>query len=178
MSLGRRLLLFAALAGAAISPAGAHRGHDALTVVTVAANGALTVSHRFEASDIEPALGEIAPDAQPSLDDPEAVAALVAYLQRRFTLSSERGPIVLSPDKTELGASEVRISFTGNAGRAVRRLTLRSDLLGDIYPGQVNQLNIRAGATTRTLTLAAGESETIAIAPEPAPSTTARRKAR
>ena len=176
MRIAWRALLCGALAAAALSPAAAHRGHDALTVVTVAANGALTVSHRFEASDIEPALAEIAPTAQPSLDDPEAVKALVAYLQRHFTVSSERGPIVLSPQKTELGASEVRISFTGDAGRAVRRLTLRSDLLGGVYPGQVNQVNIRAGTTTRTVVLAAGVSETITIAPQQALS--ARRKAR
>ena len=162
------------MAAAALSPAAAHRGHDALTVVTVAANGSLTVSHRFEASDIEPALARIAPNAQPSLDDPEAVEALVAYLQRRFTASSERGPIALVPGKTDLGASEVRVSFTGNASRPFRRLTLRSDLLGDVYPNQVNQVNIRAGATTRTLALSAGDSATIDIAP----AASARRKVR
>jgi len=162
------------MAAAALSPAAAHRGHDALTVVTVAANGSLTVSHRFEASDIEPALARIAPNAQPSLDDPEAVEALVTYLQRRFTVSSERGPIALVPGKTDLGASEVRVSFTGNASRPFRRLTLRSDLLGDVYPNQVNQVNIRAGATTRTLALSAGDSATIDIAP----AASARRKVR
>jgi len=162
------------MAAAALSPAAAHRGHDALTVVTVAANGSLTVSHRFEASDIEPALARIAPNAQPSLDDPEAVEALVAYLQRRFTVSSERGAIALVPGKTDLGASEVRVSFTGNASRPFRRLTLRSDLLGDVYPNQVNQVNIRAGATTRTLALSAGDSAMIDIAP----AASARRKVR
>ena len=162
------------MAAAALSPAAAHRGHDALTVVTVAANGSLTVSHRFEASDIEPALARIAPNAQPSLDDPEAVEALVTYLQRRFTVSSERGPIALVPGKTDLGASEVRVSFTGNASRPFRRLTLRSDLLGDVYPNQVNQVNIRAGATTRTLALSAGDSATMDIAP----AASARRKVR
>jgi len=167
MKMVRRLLLVAALAGAAPSPAAAHRGHDALSVVTVAANGTLTVSHRFEASDLEPALAEIAPNAQPSLDDPEAVAALVAYLQRRFTLSSERGPIALVPGKTELGPSEVRVSFTGNAGRPLKRLTLRSDVLGDVYPNQLNQVNVRTGSTTRTVTLSGGDSRTLDIAPLP-----------
>jgi hypothetical protein len=174
MMLLRRFLIAAAVASAALSPVAAHRGHDALTVVTVAANGALTVSHRFETSDIEPALAQIAPGAQPSLDDPEAVAALVAYLQRHFTVSSERGPIALVPGKTDLGASEVRISFTGTAGHAFRRLTLRGDMLGDIYPNQVNQVNVRAGATTRTVALSAGDSQTITIAPLPP----ARRKGR
>lgn len=60
---GLRLIAGAlALAAAAtFTPqAGAHRGHDAMSVVTLADNGAVTVSHRFEAHDLEPALAEIA----------------------------------------------------------------------------------------------------------------------
>jgi hypothetical protein len=163
-----RLLLGAAVAAAAWSPASAHRGHDALSVVTIAANGAVTVSHRFEASDVEPALGAIAPRAQPSLDDPDAVAALVTYLGNHFRLASERGPIQLTPGPVELGAAEVRLSFTGTVPRMARRLTISSDLLGGIYPGQVNQVSVRAGTTTRTLAMAAGDVQTITLAPRPA----------
>ncbi len=159
----RRGLCFAVLAAAMLSPVAAHRGHDALTVVTISGDGSLTVSHRFEASDIEPALGEIAPDAQPSLDDPEAVAALVAYLGRHFTLSSERGPIALTPGKVDLGSSEVRVAFIARTPRRVRRLTIRSDLLGDVYPGQYNQVDVRFGSTNRTLLMAAGDVETIEL---------------
>ncbi len=45
-----------------VAPAQAHRGHDSLAVVTLA-DGSVTVSHRFEAHDIEPALAKIAPGA-------------------------------------------------------------------------------------------------------------------
>jgi hypothetical protein len=177
MSLVTRLLTVAALAGAALAPASAHRGHDALSVVTIAANGAVTVSHRFEASDVEPALGAIAPRAQPSLDDPDAVAALVTYLGNHFRLASERGPIVLTPGAVELGAAEVRLSFTGTVPRMARRLTISSDLLGGIYPGQVNQVSVRAGTTTRTLIMAAGDVQTITLAPRaPRPALSARAK--
>jgi hypothetical protein len=168
MSFVARILLCAALAGAALSPASAHRGHDALSVVTIGSNGAVTVSHRFEASDVEPALAAIAPRAQPSLDDPDAVAALVTYLGTHFRLASERGPIVLRPGPVELGAAEVRLSFTGTVPRTAKRLTISSDLLGDMYPGQVNQVSVRVGTTTRTLAMAAGEVQTITLAP-PAP---------
>lgn len=174
MSGSRRMLLVVAVASAALSPAAAHRGHDALSVVTIAADGTLIVSHRFAAADIEPALGAIAPAAQPSLDDPAAVTALVAYLGRQFTLASERGPIKLTPGAVELGAAEVRIAFTGTAPRPLRRLTVSSDLLGDVYPGQVNQVNIRFGAVTRTLAMAAGDRQTLELAPPPAPRPTRR----
>lgn len=162
MRLRRFLMALAALATLAV-PVSAHRGHDSISVVTIAVNGALTVSHRFEASDIEPALGEIAPGAQPSLDDPDAVKALVAYLGDQFTLSTERGRIRLTPGKVELTPSEVRIAFIGAAPAGARRLTVRSDVLGGIYSGQVNQVNVNAGSLHRTLAMAAGDSQTVAL---------------
>ena len=78
----KRALLVAALVGALASPALAHRGHAGLTVVEIdPASGAVSVVHRFAAHDVEPALVSIAPEAQPSLDDPRAVADL----EKRFS---------------------------------------------------------------------------------------------
>ncbi len=159
----RRIGLLAFVSCALLTPAAAHRGHDALSVVTIAADRTLTVSHRFAASDIEPALATIAPRAQPSLDDPDAVVALVQYLGRNFSLSSERGPIKLTPGPVDLGASEVRVIFTGTAPASLRRLTVTSDLLGDVYPRQVNQVSITSGKIVRTVTLSRGDPKTIIL---------------
>lgn len=146
-------------------PVNAHRGHDALSVVTIGTNGDVTVSHRFEAHDIEPALAEIAPNAQASLDDPEAVAALLAYAGQRFALATDRGPIVLTAGKPEIGASEVRLLFTGKAPARLRKLTVQSSLLTDVYRGQVNQVNIKTTGGVRTLTFRGAGSQTMTIAP-------------
>lgn len=144
----RRWILGLALLAA---PASAHRGHDALTVVTLGAANAVTVSHRFEAHDIEPALGAIAPDAQASLDDPDAVRALVAYLGRRFVLSDAKGAVALTPGKVDVDAQEVRVAFTGHVRPGTKALTVRSSVLRDVYPRQVNQIEIRRGRTVRTI---------------------------
>lgn len=156
---------YGVLVGMAVAagPANAHRGHDALTLVTIAPSGAVTVSHRFEAHDIEPALAAIAPDAQTSLDDPEAVRALLLYVVRRFTLVVDGTPVELLPGKPELGASEVRLPFAGVIPRGAKQLRIGSRILSDVYPGQVNQVNIRAGGVVRTLTFAGGGAQAVQL---------------
>ena len=160
--MARKLISFAVLLLAAM-PASAHRGHDALSVVTLDGKGGVVVSHRFEAHDVEPALAKIAPDAQPSLDDPEAVAALVAYVGRRFTLASEHGSIALAPGEIDISGAEVRIAFAGRARGRIRRLSIASRVLTDIYPGQVNQVNVRVGKVVRTLTFRNGSTQAIEV---------------
>ncbi len=137
---------------AVIAPAQAHRGHDSLSVVTLA-DGTVTVSHRFEAHDIEPALAKIAPKAQTSLDDPEAMAALRAYIQRRFVLTIDGKPVPLTYATTDLSHAEVRIDYTGRAPRKPKSVAVRSSVLTDVYRGQVNQVNVRQGNTVKSLTL-------------------------
>lgn len=154
----RRLMLALALVAA---PAAAHRGHDFLTIVTMADDGTVTVSHRFEAADIEPALATIAPDAQPSLDDPAAVSGLQAYLARRFSVSAGKGPIALTPGKVDMDAQEVRVSFTGRVPAKTPALTIRSTVLDDVYPHQANQVNVRKGRIVRTLAITDGEPQTV-----------------
>lgn len=157
-----RLQLGFALALLVASPAGAHRGHDALSSVVIETDGRILVNHRLEASDIEPALASIAPAAQSSLDDPDAVAALVAYLGNRFALSGDGGPIKLVAAGSQLDGPVVQFSFVGRARRPPERLTITSQILTDIHPVQVNQVNVRRGKTVQTLTFLKGGSQTVA----------------
>jgi hypothetical protein len=81
-------------------PAAAHRGHAALSVVDInAKTGAVTVRHRVAAHDAEPTLAVIAPDANASLDDPEAIEALKAYMlkQPRSTAAATASPTTCRP---------------------------------------------------------------------------------
>ena len=157
------LLVAIALAGA--WPVAAHRGHDALSTVVIEADGRILVTHRLEASDIEPALAIIAPAAQANLDDPEAVAALVAYLGSRFRLSGDDRPIMLAPAGSQLGGAVVQFSFAGRAKQPPKRLTVTSQILTDVHPLQVNQVNIRRGNTVQTLTFRRGGSQTVTTRP-------------
>ena len=147
-------LLFATMASA-------HRGHDAMTTVTVMADGEVRVSLRFAAHDIEPALADIAPDAQANLDDPVAISAFVNYLRRTFSLASERGPILLSPGPIDVDSDEVQIGFVGKARGPIRQLTIMTKVLTDIYPQQINQVNVRVGDVVQTLTFTSGDTKTI-----------------
>ncbi len=135
---------------------------DSLVVVTLA-DGKVTVSHRFEAHDIEPALSSIGPDAQASLDDPDAVRALVAYLGRRFVLADAKGAVALTPGKVDIDAQEVRVAFTGKVQPGTKVLTVRSSVLRDVYPRQTNQVEVRRGRTVRTLVVSDGAAHRIAL---------------
>ncbi|KQN00502.1 DUF6702 family protein [Sphingomonas sp. Leaf25] len=151
-----------ALGLAIVAPAQAHRGHDSLAVVTLA-DGSVTVSHRFEAHDIEPALAKIAPTAQTSLDDPVALAALEAYVLRRFTLTIDGKPVALTHVKTDLSHAEVRIEYRGRVPKRAKVVAVRSSVLSDVYRAQVNQVNVRRGTVVKSLTLRGGAAGSVTL---------------
>ena len=152
-------------------PALAHRGHAGLTVVEIdAASGAVTVVHRFAAHDVEPALVSIAPEAQPSLDDPRAVAALEAHLGQRFRLDVDGARVALHRTATSLAGDNIRVDFAGarpaGTGLAGAAHDVRVDL--DFFPGvhddQEQQVNVRIGGVTRTLVFRPGSpAQTLAF---------------
>ncbi|PIC00716.1 DUF6702 family protein [Caulobacter sp. X] len=159
----RRAVVLMAAAGLLLAPlpAAAHRGHGALSVVELdAKTGAVTVSHRVPAHDAEPALAAIAPDAQTSLDDPEAVEALKRYMASRFSVSISGQPVALTLKDMTLGADEVRFEYAGMTSPAdiAGAVTVRAPLFADIYGDQVNQVNIRRLGVTRTLIFNASDA--------------------
>jgi len=150
----RLLLLLLALVMALLpgGPAAAHRGHASLSVVWIDAKGGITVTHRFAAHDVEPALVAIAPDAQPSLDDPDAVAALKAYVARRFAIAGAK----LTLKSTDLSGDDVTMVFTGTMTPA-KSVTVRGAFFGETYSDHMAQVNIRQGGVTRTLYFTPGD---------------------
>ncbi|WP_269514752.1 DUF6702 family protein [Brevundimonas subvibrioides] len=161
--IGRRGLLGGLMlaCGLSVSPALAHRGHAGLTVVEIdAATGAVRVTHRFYAHDVEPALVSIAPDAQPSLDDPRAVADLEAHLAARFRLEIDGLAINLTHGETVLAGDTVRIGFagTGEAEPAVHAVTVDLDFFPGVYDDMEQQVNVRTGGVTRTILFRPGSA--------------------
>ncbi|WP_164155489.1 DUF6702 family protein [Sandarakinorhabdus rubra] len=147
---GLLALLFALLAG----PAAAHRGHATLSVVEIdAATGAVAVTHRMAAHDVEPTLVNLAPDAQPSLDDPAAVGALVAYLGRAFAV---RGVPLQFVGQT-LAGDTVIMRYAGTLAGRPDSLTIAGALFGATWSDHTTQVNVRRGGETRTLVFAAGD---------------------
>jgi hypothetical protein len=153
----RRPALLTLVAALLASPAAAHRGHSSLTAVEIDPAGAVTVTHRLQAHDVEPALVDLAPDAQPSVDDPEALAALIAHGARAFRLWDERGPVRLTHAKTELAGDDVRLTYTGRLAGPGRALQVDSDLLEATHADQENQVNVRRARITRTVLFRPGD---------------------
>lgn len=155
----RLSLLCAAALIAAASPAAGHRGHSSLSVVVIdSVTGAVTVTHRMAAHDVEPALVDIAPDAQPSVDDPDAVAALVAYAGRAFQLWDADGlRVPLTHAETNLAGDDVRLVYTARLRAPARALSVDSNLFQESHPDEENQVNVRRAGVTRTVVFRLGD---------------------
>lgn len=169
--IGRAAVLFAA-AGLALAPlpAAAHRGHGALSVVEIdAKTGAVTVSHRIPTHDAEPALGVIAPDAQASLDDPEAIDALKTYMGEHFAVAVNGALVGLTLKDMTLGADDVRFQYSGKIDPADAKaaVSVKASMFADVYGDEVNQVNVRRLGVTRTLVFNAGDGAQTLEAVEP-----------
>ncbi|CAN5168693.1 hypothetical protein BH10PSE1_BH10PSE1_18200 [soil metagenome] len=158
--IGVRLALALALTlGLSVAgPASAHKGHAGLTVVEIdPAGGGVTVVHRFYAHDVEPALASLAPDAQPSLDDPQAVAALEAHLATRFRLDVDGVRIPLHHTGDSLTGDNVRVDLAGErAPGPVRQVRVDVDFFPDVYDNMEMQVNVRVAGVTRTAVFHSG----------------------
>jgi hypothetical protein len=144
----KRLTGLAVLALLAAGPAAAHRGHATLSVVEIdAATGAVTVSHRMAAHDVEPVLANIAPDAQPSLDDPDAVKMLVAYVGREFRIAG----VPLTYAGQTLAGDTVVLRFTGRLQGKPKQLAIAGGMFGETHADHATQVNVRRAGVTRSL---------------------------
>lgn len=156
-----RRALALALAGLALAgPASAHRGHASLSVVEIdAATGAVTITHRLAAHDVEPALAGIAPDAQPSVDDPDAVRALEAYAGRAFKLwDADGNPVALVHKRTDLDGDDIEMTYTARLPAGATALTVDSDLFEAAHADQENQVNVRRSKVTKTVVFRPGDA--------------------
>ena len=154
----RRLaaVLLALGLGASVSgPALAHRGHASLAIVEIdAKTGAVTTTLRLIAHDVEPALVNIAPDAQPSLDDPDAVKALIAYVGRTFRIQG----VPLTPVGQQMAGDTVTLRFAGKLKGTPARLTIAGTMFGETHPDHTTQVNIRRAGVTRALQFGPGDA--------------------
>ncbi len=149
----------AAVLMAAPGAALAHRGHASLTVVEIeAATGVVTITHRLAAHDVEPALGQIAPDAQRSLDDPDALRALEAYAGRVFQLWDADGkPVTLTHTRTDLRGDDIELVYAAKLTAGTKAVTVDSGLMESMFADQENQVNVRRNKVTRTALFRPGD---------------------
>ena len=164
----RALLLAVAMAAAVATPALAHRGHAGLTVIEIdPRTGDVSVVHHFSAHDVEPALVSIAPAAQPSLDDPEALAALETHLAQRFRVQIDGAATPLSRVDTRLAADNVHVTFAGHTDPAdVKTVTVDLDFFPGVHDDQEQQVNVRTNGVTRSVIFRPGsQAQSVSFAP-------------
>lgn len=161
--------ILAAILGLGLTaPAEAHRGHAGLTVVEIdPVSGGVTVAHRFYAHDVEPTLRTLAPDAQPSLDDPRAVAALEAHVAGRFRLDVDGVRVALRQTADHMAGDNIRIDLAGQrAPGPVREVRVDVDFFSEVYDDMEMQVNVRTEGVTRTVLFRPGvQAQTVRFAP-------------
>lgn len=168
MGLNRRRLLVLAgaaglLAGLAL-PARAHRAKAALTLITWnKAAGLLEVDHSLHAHDAEIALAQVGGVSAPDLSRLEDQARLALYVEGRFALTIPGGPpLALKLLGAEPDGDNIHIYQEVPLTAAPARLRVRNMILRDVFPVQINQVNIDMGGGPdhiRTLTFLGGDGE-------------------
>mgnify|MGYP001627397375 CR=1 FL=1 len=161
------LALFGALAvWGGQSPAQAHRGHASLSVVEFSDDGkSVVVTHVFSAHDVEPALVALAPDAQPSLDDPDAFIALVAHAGTAFGVWTAGGRVALDFTGEAFEGDRVTLVFKGTVpsekakvpkGKTAKSgplstVKVQANFFSQTHKDQHSQVNVRYRKVTRTV---------------------------
>ncbi|MDH4386589.1 MAG: hypothetical protein QE280_14235 [Caulobacter sp.] len=154
----RLVAISLALCLAAAGAVQAHRGRSSLSVVEIdGRTGAILATHRFAAHDVEPVLTILAPDAQPSLDDPAALEAFRAHVGRNFKVDGS----TLVFRSQRLKGDGVDLVFSGQTRVPVSQVTVSADILPQIFsdePAEM-QVNIRVGGQTRSLLFLGGQDQ-------------------
>lgn len=117
------------------------------------------IVHRLHVHDAETGLAEILQNAQFTLGTLESQARFALYVEQRFAIRDKASgtelPLVLVG--AELEGDQVLV-FQETAGALPFWVAIRNDVLREVYPDQVNKVNVALDAGVRTL-IFAGEDE-------------------
>jgi hypothetical protein len=136
----------------------AHRGHQTLSVVEIDVQGRVTVTHRLSAHETEPELVLLAPNAQPSLDDPDALKALEDHLATAFKVNGADATLV----SHTFQADDVILVYSSSAkfAKAAGPQTVIIDF--QLFPASlansVGLVNVRYQGVTKSLRFMRGDA--------------------
>lgn len=163
-----RLAFFAValIATAALFSGGglAHQQKAALTEILLnARTGNIEIAHRFYMHDAEHAVRlKVDPDGD-LYASPETRAAFAAYVAERFTLATPDGArLQLTLLGTEMEGGYLWVYQETPTPEGLEALVVRHDALRDVWPDQVNRVNVRRGDTVRTLVFSGAAKELVA----------------
>ena len=119
-------------------------------------SGAIEVIHRLHNHDAELGLNRVLGERVASLDTLEGRARFALYVESRFTVAtaSDDGvgaPLALELIGAELDGQDILVyqEYTGEFPTAI---VIRNDVLRDVFPEQVNLVNVAVDGDIRSLT--------------------------
>ena len=165
MNWPRRRFMLCAMGGVLWARAAlSHRGHQAMSLVDIGLHGEVRITHTLFAHDTEPELLRLAPAAAPTVDDAEALQALLVHLSEAFRVNGARGKYlshVLGPDVLTF-VYETKIAVAANASPL--SITVAYSLFSGSYKAPVGLVNVRYRGVTKGLQFLQGAApQTVAF---------------
>jgi hypothetical protein len=126
------------------------------TIKNNVASGNTEIIHRLHNHDAELGIMTVLNDRTMTLDRLVGQAQLALYVEERFNIATVTGDGIGAPMDLELvGAEpdgEFVLVYQELKGLLPAQIAIRDDILRDVFPEQVNQVNIAAGGEVRSLT--------------------------
>lgn len=147
--LGTAMLCIAALSHADRQPG------SLSTIKTNPVSGNIEIIHRLHNHDAELGVMAIYRDRGLTLDSLVGRAKLALYVEERFIVAELSGDGVGAPLNLELIGAELDgqfiLVYQEFRGELPAKIAVRDDILRDIFPEQVNHVNIAGGSQIRSL---------------------------
>ncbi len=152
MKLFRTLVLL--IAGALTAPAFAHQQKAAIsTILFNPHTHNIEISHRFYLHDAEHAVRVIFGTRADILGSFKTRQEFNDYVAERFTLKDENGEVIpLASVGFEVEGKFFWVYQETSQPQKLTNMTVEYDALRDIWPSQINTINIEANGDIQTLT--------------------------
>ena len=143
------------------TPLPAHQLKEAVTrVLFNPRTGNIEVMHRFILHDAEHATREIFGGEVDLLGSSEARDRFESYVHERFSMSDQDGkPLDLKPVGHEIEGRYLWVYAETPIPEGLTALTLSHDALRDVWPDQVNLVNVERDKKVRSATFDQGQRE-------------------
>jgi hypothetical protein len=152
----RRSLVGVLLLGVALSAA-AHREPGSLTTIKWnASSGKTEIVHRLHSHDAELGVGQVLGIADLSVLNLEGRAIIALYVEARFRITAGEEDIQLDLIGAELAGDYVLV-YQEHSAELPAQIHVHDSTLRDVYPAQINQVNIEDGDTVHSLVFTADD---------------------
>jgi hypothetical protein len=132
----------------------AHRAPGSLTTIEWnPATERTEIIHRLHSHDAELGIGAILDMPDLSVLDLEGRAYIALYVEERFRIADDNGDFSLALIGAELAGDHVLV-FQELRERLPGKFRVYDGILRDIYPTQINQVNIEDGGAVHSLAFA------------------------